>query len=75
MTKDEIEKWAREVDCTHVNLIGDRTAAIERLSRFADLIASLERERCAKLVETPMYDWMPVYAYQQHYAEAIRTLK
>lgn len=48
MTKDEIVQLAHDADCGHVNIFGDRAAAIERLSKFAQLVAAKERERCAK---------------------------
>ena len=34
----DVEKLARESDCTHVNLSGDMAMATERLSRFAALV-------------------------------------
>ena len=37
LSKDEILRLAREADCWHVNLSGDRAMAIERLTRFATL--------------------------------------
>lgn len=47
MDKAMIEQWARDADCTHVNVLGDRAAALERLERFAALVAAHEREQCA----------------------------
>jgi hypothetical protein len=64
---------AREADCTHVNLTGDRAKAMERLERFAALVAaasaSVEREACAKVVEqTKWSNW-----FQADCAAAIRA--
>lgn len=49
MTKDEIVQLAHDADCGHVNIFGDRAAAIERLSKFAQLVAAKERDACAML--------------------------
>ena len=49
--RDEVIRMAREADCQHVNLTGDRAAAVERLTRFAALVAAAERERCANACE------------------------
>lgn len=51
MTRDEIIRMAREADCMHVNLYGDQAMAIERLTRFAALVAAAEREACAKICD------------------------
>lgn len=52
MTEDLIA-MAQLADCTHVNLNGDRAAAVERLTRFAALIearaVARTREECAKV--------------------------
>ena len=39
MTQDEIIEMARQADCLHVNLTGDRAKALERLEAFAKLVA------------------------------------
>jgi hypothetical protein len=76
MTREQIIKMAREADCTHVNLTGDRAKAMERLERFAALVAAAakaeEREACAKVCE----DRITAYRYatdawaQEHIDEA-----
>lgn len=79
MTRDEIIRMAREADCMHVNLYGDQAMAIERLTRFAALVAAAEREACAKLCDqrkiiTP--EWQLDQHYNQgvsHCAAAIRA--
>jgi hypothetical protein len=38
MQNQDIEALAREADCTHVDLDGDRAKALERLTAFAALI-------------------------------------
>ena len=52
MTQDEIIEMARQADCLHVNLTGDRAKALERLEAFAKLVAEKEREECAVICET-----------------------
>lgn len=47
MKREQIEQWAREADCTHVNVLGDQSKALERLERFAALAAAHEREQIA----------------------------
>ena len=49
MTQDEIIEMARQADCLHVNLTGDRAKALERLEAFAKLVAEKEREACADI--------------------------
>ena len=50
MTKDEVIALARECDCLHVNLTGDFSKAVERLTRFAALVVANEREACCAIV-------------------------
>jgi len=50
MNRDDIERIAREADCLHVNLTGDRAMALQRLDRFADLVAAAERQAIADLI-------------------------
>lgn len=38
MTQEEIIEMARQADCLHVNLTGDRAKALERLEAFAKLV-------------------------------------
>jgi len=52
MTKElNIEEIARQVDCLHVNLNGDRSKAIERLTAFAVEVA----KRSATSSSKPIY--------------------
>ena len=59
----DVEKLARESDCTHVNLSGDMPMATERLSRFAALVLeqaaiacdSIETDRWALYKGRPPY--------------------
>lgn len=59
MNHEDIIQLAREAECTHVNLSGDRFIASQRLGRFAELVAAhvraeataAEREACAKVAE------------------------
>lgn len=51
MTRDEIIAMAREVDCLNVDLHGDQVCAVARLTRFADLVTSKERQRCQSVCE------------------------
>ena len=47
MTKqDEIIEMARQADCLHVNLTGDKAKALERLEAFAKLV---EERKCQEL--------------------------
>ena len=48
MTQDEIIEMARQADCLHVNLTGDRAKALERLEAFAKLVAKKEEEETMK---------------------------
>jgi hypothetical protein len=49
MTRDDIMRMARETDCLDDQHYGSVWA--DKLERFANLIAALEREECAKVVE------------------------
>ena len=51
MTQEEIIEMARQADCLHVNLTGDRAKALERLEAFAKLVAEKEREAWSKVCE------------------------
>ena len=51
MTQDEIIEMARQADCLHVNLTGDRAKALERLEAFAKLVAEKKVE--GMVVMTP----------------------
>jgi len=52
MTQDEIIEMARQADCFHIDLNGDKAKAIERLEAFAKLVAAKEREACAKICDS-----------------------
>ena len=69
MTKDEVIALARECDCLHVNLTGDFSKAVERLTRFAALVVANEREECA-LVSEAFHSTTP---WPETIAEAIRA--
>ncbi len=65
MTKEEIIRMAREAGLfTHKNVQPE-------IERFAALIAAVEREACAKVVEaSPSYDW---HKFACEAAHAIRA--
>ena len=80
MTRDEIIKWAREVgfevhDRKQQVRVGIDTLigsdSTDKLQRFAELVATAEREECAKVcqgvVDGGMYD-----GWQQYAAAACR---
>lgn len=64
MTKDDIIRMAREAGASteikHVT-VGNGDGIVftpDELARFASLVAAVEREACAKVVEAdPSYDW------------------
>jgi hypothetical protein len=49
MTRDDIMRMARETDCLDDQHYGSVWA--DKLERFANLIAALEREECAELLD------------------------
>jgi len=49
MTRDDIMRMARETDCLDDQHYGSVWA--DKLERFANLIAALEREECAKVCD------------------------
>jgi hypothetical protein len=51
MTRDDIIRMARECQMPHFYQTGE-IANLERLTRFAALVAAAEREACAKVAET-----------------------
>lgn len=64
--REQIIEWAREADCVHVNLTGDRAMAIERLQSFASFIEQAaradEREKCAQVCDGVYYQFIgPAY--------------
>ena len=50
MTRDELIKLARECQMPYLYQTGD-VVELERLGRFADLVAAATREECAKVCE------------------------
>ena len=79
MTRQDIEQWTREA--------GGFDATPEFLAKFAALVASAEREACAKIAETPVGEYevvvacgtepapylIPRYLNWQDIAQAIRA--
>jgi hypothetical protein len=79
MNKENIEQWTREA--------GGFDATPKFLAKFAALVASAEREACAKIAETPIGEYevvvacgtepapyrIPQYAHWQDIAKAIRA--
>jgi hypothetical protein len=61
MNRKEIEQWTREA--------GGFDATPEFLAKFAALVASAEREACAKLCEE-QYEY---YGHDHIFAKAIRA--
>ena len=58
MTKDDIIKLAQEAGFVEYELDDGTTNAFDvRYARFANLVASAEREECAKLLEEYPY-WL-----------------
>jgi hypothetical protein len=49
MTRDDIMRMARETDCLDDQHYGSVWA--DKLERFANLVAALEREECAKVCD------------------------
>ena len=56
MTKEEIIEMAQRCGLFGIRPYPDGTYS-EALEDFAKLIAEKEREECAKLVESSIYDW------------------
>ena len=70
MTRDEITRMAREANRYASNQTGDSYEWQEiRDERFAALVASAEREACAKVCEE-QYEY---YGYDHVFAAAIRA--
>lgn len=80
MTRDEIIRMAREAGMDHHDMSSDWTVSQQDLERFAALVATAEREACAKVCE----DLKPTNHYYESYnsdwdvgtldcAEAIRA--
>lgn len=72
MTRAEIIYMARETDCLDGQHYG--TVWVDKLERFAALVAADEREACARVCEstiTPNIDWWNDAC--QHCATAIRA--
>ena len=88
MTRDEIIRMAREAGFNvEQGYLLRITGINEDLERFAALVASAEREACAKIAETPIGEYevfvacgteptpsrIPQYANWQDIAKAIRA--
>jgi hypothetical protein len=73
MTRDDIIRMARECQMPHFYQTGE-IANLERLTRFAALVAAAEREECAKVCENiGDYDENVDEYYSDIYAYAIRA--
>ncbi len=65
MTRDDIMRMAREAellnppdDAVNWSAPVPNSDYLQRLKRFAAIVAAAEREACAKVVEaSPSYDW------------------
>ena len=51
LTPEQTVAMAIEADCTRVYMHWDGAMAVERMSRFAALVAAKEREACAQVCE------------------------
>ena len=61
MTREDIIRMAREAGLVN----WEATAYANELERFAALVASAEREACAKIVLNEAYQYMsPVWAFE-----------
>ena len=81
MNRDDIIRMANEAGIIHPEMV------YQTLERFADLVASAEREACARLAEMPIGEYevvvacgtepapylIPQYANWQDIAKAIRA--
>lgn len=72
MTPELIKQWAKEADCMAVNLYGERPAAIERMMRFAALVAAHQRELDARICESEDLLWVDGKPTADAFAAAIR---
>ena len=57
MSRKEIIAMAIQADCMRVNMYWDRAMSVERLSRFAALVAAKEREACAQIADIHALGW------------------
>ena len=80
MTRDDILRMTREANCTTPGQVFQFT--IEELERFAALVATAEREACAKVCErlpetfkiaADEFDYQAEMPTAENYAAAIRT--
>jgi hypothetical protein len=63
MTQDEIIKMAKQAGFS--SAVGKHIALDDDLERFAALVASAEREACAKIVLNEAYQYTsPVWAFE-----------
>lgn len=72
MNKEDIIRMAREAGFVDYELDDGTTESFDkRYERFAALVASAEREACAKIIESdPSYDW---HKFACEAANAIRA--
>jgi hypothetical protein len=76
LSKHQIKQWAHQANCTHVNVLGDQSAALERLQRFAQLVADHALEDAARTCEARAKDApAPLAAECLLCAVAIRAMK
>jgi hypothetical protein len=78
MTRDDIIRMARQTDLHERVKDGVgyvvRIPNLEKLERFAALVAAHEREACAKVCEADSLSWGQKYAlWGKKYAAAIRA--
>ena len=71
MTTDDIIRMARESDIDPYDMCEDHKIAENNLERFAALVASAEREACAKVVQDYPY-WLGMTA-RAEISNAIRA--
>ena len=70
MNRDDVTRMAREAQMPFYWRTGEITY-LDKLEAFAALVASAEREACAKIVESdPSYDW---HKFACEAANAIRA--
>lgn len=68
-------EMAREADCVHVNLDGDRAKAVERLERFAALVRAQVIEECTVAIESAILRLVDPRQTASECLDAIRALK
>lgn len=61
MTRDDIIRMAREADLTYTPQAGWVVGSVQRLERFAALVAAHEREECAAICDEEARGINPKY--------------